>query len=58
MPTILLASASERRRGIMADFSEIDGIEVRFSVLKEPEPGPSTNLEVHLQVESSCMHKA
>ncbi len=58
MPAILLASASERRRAIMADFSEIDGIEVRFSVLKEPEPEPSTNLEVHLQVESSCMHKA
>ena len=58
MPAILLASASERRRAIMADFSEIDGIEVRFSVLKEPEPAPSTNLEVHLQVESSCMHKA
>jgi predicted house-cleaning NTP pyrophosphatase (Maf/HAM1 superfamily) len=58
MPTILLVSASERRRAIMADFSEINGIEVRFSVLNEPEPGPSTDLEVHLQVESSCMHKA
>ena len=58
MPVILLVSASERRRAIMADFSEKDGIEVRFSVLKEPEPEPLTNLEVHLQVESSCMHKA
>ncbi|MFL2975018.1 MAG: Maf family protein [Candidatus Thalassarchaeaceae archaeon] len=58
MTAILLASASERRRGIMAEFSEIDGIELRFSVLKEPEPEPSNNLEVHLQVEASCMHKA
>ncbi len=58
MPAILLASASERRRCIMGEFSEIDGIEVRFSVLKELELEPVTNLEVHLQVKASCMHKA
>ena len=57
MPTILLASASERRREMMADFSELDGIEVLFSILKEPEPEPSTVLEVRLQVEASCLHK-
>ena len=58
MPVVLLASASERRRLMMEDFSKIDEIEILFSILKEPEPEPSAVLEVNLQVESSCLHKA
>ncbi len=40
MVTILLASASERRRAMMAEFSESVGVDVLFRVLKEPEPEP------------------
>ena len=40
MPTILLASASERRRSMMSVFSETEGVDVKFSVLEEPEPEP------------------
>ena len=58
MPTVLLASASERRRSMMSVFSETEGVDVKFSVLEEPEPEPSTSIEVKLQVEASCMHKA
>ena len=58
MPAILLASASERRRAMMSELSEVGGKEILFSTLKELEPGPSASLEVNLQVEASCMHKA
>ncbi len=58
MVTILLASASERRRAMMAEFSESVGVDVLFRVLKEPEPEPSVNIEVNFQVETTCMHKA
>ena len=58
MPAILLASASERRRAMMSELSEVGGKEILFSTLKELEPGPSASLEVNLQVEYSCMHKA
>ena len=58
MPAILLASASERRRAMMSELSEVGGKEILFSTLKELEPGPSASLEVELQVEASCMHKA
>ena len=58
MPVILLASASERRRAMMSELSEVGGKEILFSTLKELEPGPSASLEVNLQVEASCMHKS
>ena len=58
MPAILLASASERRRAMMSELSEVGGKEILFSTLKELDPGPSASLEVNLQVEYSCMHKA
>lgn len=58
MPSILLASASERRRAMMAKLSEVDGLEVIFRTLKVQEPEPTNSLEVNLQVEASCMHKA
>ena len=58
MPAILLASASKRRRDMMAEFSGVDGTELLFSTLKEHEPEPSSSLDVYLQVEASCMHKA
>ena len=58
MPAILLASASERRREMMSELSGVGGKELLFSTLKEHEPEPSASLEVHLQVEASCMHKA
>tara|TARA_B100001094_G_C18156935_1_gene787011 strand:- start:834 stop:1463 length:630 start_codon:yes stop_codon:yes gene_type:complete len=58
MPLILLASASERRRAMMAELSEVDGFEVIFRTLKVREPEPKSSLEVNLQVESSCVHKA
>ena len=58
MPLILLASASERRRAMMAKLSEVDGLEVIFRTLKVQEPEPTNSLEVNLQVEASCMHKA
>ena len=58
MPAILLASASERRRAMMSDLPGVGGKEILFSTLKELEPGPSASLEVNLQVEASCMHKA
>ena len=58
MPAILLASASERRREMMSELSGVGGKELLFSTLKELEPEPSSSLEVHLQVEASCMHKA
>lgn len=58
MVTILLASASERRREIMADFSRSVGVDILFRVLKEPEPEPSESLEVRSQVEATSMHKA
>ena len=58
MPAILLASASERRRAMMSELSEVGGKEILFSTLKELEPGPSASLEVNLQVEASCRHKA
>ena len=58
MPLILLASASERRRAMMAELSEVDGFEVIFRTLKVREPEPTNSLEVNLQVEASCVHKA
>ena len=58
MPSIILASASERRRAMMAKLSEVDGFEVIFRTLKVQEPEPTNSLEVNLQVEASCMHKA
>ena len=58
MPAILLASASERRRAMMSELSEVGGKEILFSTLKDLEPSPSASLEVELQVEASCMHKA
>ena len=58
MPAILLASASERRRSMMSEISVVGGKELLFSTIKEHEPEPSASLEVHLQVEASCMHKA
>ena len=58
MPAILLASASERRRSMMSELSGVGGKELLFSTIKEHEPEPSASLEVHLQVEASCMHKA
>ena len=58
MPLILLASASERRRAMMAELSEVDGFEVIFRTLKAQEPEPTNSLEVNLQVEASCVHKA
>ena len=42
----------------MSELSEVGGKEILFSTLKELEPGPSASLEVNLQVEASCMHKA
>ena len=58
MPAVLLASASERRRSMMSEISVVGGKELLFSTIKENEPEPSASLEVHLQVEASCMHKA
>ena len=58
MPAILLASASERRRSMMSELSVVGGKELLFSTIKEHEPEPSASLDVHLQVEASCMHKA
>ncbi|MBN28561.1 MAG: hypothetical protein CMB33_01635 [Euryarchaeota archaeon] len=58
MPRIILASASERRRSLMADFSGVGGVEVLFRTLKVKEPEPTSSLDVKLQVEASCMHKA
>ena len=58
MPAILLASASERRRSMMSEISVVGGKELLFSTIKEHEPETSASLEVHLQVEASCMHKA
>jgi septum formation protein len=58
MPQVLLASGSERRRAIMAEFFGVDGVELIYCALNEPEPEPSTSMEVHLQVEASCLQKA
>lgn len=58
MPLVLLASASERRRALMSENFEIDGVELFFSTLEAAEPEPSTRIEVSLQVEDSCLQKA
>jgi len=58
MTVILLASASERRRAIMTEVSGVGGHGLQFRTIKKHEPEPSSSLEVNLQVEASCMHKA
>ena len=58
MHSILLASASERRREMLSELSKVDGFEVIFRTLKVQEPEPTNSLEVNLQVEATCMHKA
>jgi septum formation protein len=58
MPLVLLASASERRRALMSENFEIEGVELFFSTLEAAEPEPSTRIEVSVQVEDSCLQKA
>ena len=42
----------------MSELSGVGGKELLFSTIEENEPEPSASLEVHLQVEAACMHKA
>ena len=58
MPTVLLASASERRRMMMKDLFSKGSVELEFCKLKGAEPKPSSGLEVNRQVEDSCLNKA
>ena len=58
MPTVLLASASERRRMMMKDLFSNSSVELEFCKLKGAEPEPYSGLEVNRQVENSCLNKA
>ena len=58
MPLVTLASASERRRQILSVHLEDLDTCLEFCTLREPEQEVSSEMEVNLQVESSCIRKA
>ena len=58
MSSILLASASTRRREIISELFQNSGMEVVFCELPHDEPLPTAGVEVDTQVEESCIKKA